>query len=166
MSNDLFDGFLPRPARTLRSEVNAGLTGTNATVVITDEYEPYVREEPDPGEFGFPPIHTLTPQPEEPEAEAEPEPADTRQVFFPEFGQRVFANYLFRKKLVETGHEWAEKPKDIHGIFLGYRTIYKGYCEYYGSAFKQTGHYHAALVCQNSKTNPIYVPRHALRLGE
>jgi len=84
----------------------------------------------------------------------------------PGFGERVrfTARYVRMASVLEypTSKRWVELPcKEKCGLFLGLRTLYDGVLGE-DPEFIPTSHFRAALVCPNERTNPIYVPLHAI----
>jgi len=78
------------------------------------------------------------------------------------FGETIqINNRLIR--LISNDHDkywaaWKSKPKSV--IFLGYRTLSNGQRDYdmeEGYTYRPSQHFKAALVCENSHTNPFYV---------
>jgi hypothetical protein len=63
-------------------------------------------------------------------------------------------------------HYWKEVPsKHRSGIFLGYRTLQNGICEWeeFGAVFTQQETIKVALVCPSLKHNPVYVVIDSMR---
>lgn len=83
----------------------------------------------------------------------------------PKLGQFVAARDVLAKSYRANSRVWLRQrerirtPQPIEGIYIGYRTLADGLCEWHHdcTVFKPTHYFEAWLIVPNERVNPIRV---------